>query len=195
MRVSPHSSSIGLLQAKSRSSHSTAVPAALCRDSVAAEPRSRSGLLQLGSMNSARFARPGLRQCARQLELDAEVVRLSATRTPQVVFLPTATQDNPGYVAIVEEHSGRRLGCSVLPLLVYDRTVGDADIERAIRSADIIYVGGGNTLRMMKLWRSRGVDRQPRSGSPRWHRAHRDQCGRYLLVLLRRQRLPIILLS
>ncbi len=28
-----------------------------------------------------------------------------------------------------------------------------------IAAADIVYVGGGNTLRMMKLWRRRGVDR------------------------------------
>lgn len=93
------------------------------------------------------------------LEIDAEIVRLAATRRPRVLFVPTATQDDAGYISIVEEHYGRRLGCDVSPLLLYSRSVSDDDIERAIRAADIVYVGGGNTLRMMKLWRRRGVDR------------------------------------
>jgi dipeptidase E len=93
------------------------------------------------------------------LEIDAEVVRLAAKRRPRLVFLPTATGDDPGYNAVVEEHYGRRLGCDVQPLLLYDRGLSSADIEGTIRSADIVYVGGGNTLRMMKLWRRRGLDR------------------------------------
>jgi dipeptidase E len=33
-----------------------------------------------------------------------------------------------------------------------------AEIRSKIAKADIIYVGGGNTLRMMKMWRKYGVD-------------------------------------
>ena len=32
-------------------------------------------------------------------------------------------------------------------------------LRELVRSQDVIYVGGGNTLRMMTLWRRRGVDR------------------------------------
>lgn len=92
------------------------------------------------------------------LELDAEVVRLTGKRRPRLVFLPTAAADDPGYVAVVEQHYGRRLGCQVSPLLLYDHRVAVGDVEGALRSADIVYVGGGNTLRMMKFWRRRGVD-------------------------------------
>lgn len=91
-------------------------------------------------------------------ELDAEVVRLTGKRRPRLVFLPTAAADDPGYVAIVEQHYGQRLGCQVSPLLLYDHRAAVGDAERTLRSADIVYVGGGNTLRMMKLWRRRGVD-------------------------------------
>ena len=91
--------------------------------------------------------------------LDAEVVRLAGKRRPRVVFLPTATQDDSTYVATVKEHYGRRLGCLVDSLMLYDRSLTAGEIERVVRSADIVYVGGGNTLRMMKLWRRRGVDR------------------------------------
>jgi dipeptidase E len=92
------------------------------------------------------------------LELDAEVVRLTGKRRPRLVFLPTATADDPGYVAIVEQHYGQRLDCQVTPLLLYDHRAAAGDVERTLRSADIVYVGGGNTLRMMKFWRRRGVD-------------------------------------
>jgi dipeptidase E len=93
------------------------------------------------------------------LDLDAEVVRLAGKRRPRVVFLPTATADDLGYVSVVEEHYGGRLGCDVTPLPLFDRALSERDISHVIRSADIVYVGGGNTLRMMKLWRRRGVDK------------------------------------
>lgn len=92
------------------------------------------------------------------LALDAEVVRLADVRRPRLVFLPTATADDPGYVSIVEEYYGGRFGCDVVPLPLFDRRLGERDTDRIIRSADIVYVGGGNTLRMMKLWRRRGID-------------------------------------
>ncbi len=93
------------------------------------------------------------------MELDAEVVRLTGKRRPRVVFLPTATHDDPVYVATVDEHYGQRLGCHVEALRLFDRSRSTTEIERTIAAADIVYVGGGNTLRMMKLWRRRGVDR------------------------------------
>jgi dipeptidase E len=91
--------------------------------------------------------------------LDDEVVRRARPRRPLVVFLPTASADEPEYVTVVHEHYGGRLGCRVEPLLLYDRALSPATIASTIAAADIVYVGGGNTLRMMKLWRRRGVDR------------------------------------
>ena len=91
--------------------------------------------------------------------LDAEVVRLAGLRAPRLVFLPTGHGDDAGYINLIQEHYGERLGCRVEPLPLYDRSRTSRDIEQAIGRADIVYVGGGNTLRMMKLWRRRGVDR------------------------------------
>lgn len=92
-------------------------------------------------------------------ELDAEVVRLAGVRTPRLIFLPTGHGDDSGYINLIREHYGERLGCHVEPLPLYDRSRTSREIEQAIGRADIVYVGGGNTLRMMKLWRRRGVDR------------------------------------
>ena len=92
-------------------------------------------------------------------DLDREVVRLAGVRAPRLVFLPTASGDDVGYINLIKEHYGGRLGCQVEPLPLYDRSRTTRDIEQAIGRAHIVYVGGGNTLRMMRLWRRRGVDR------------------------------------
>lgn len=44
-------------------------------------------------------------------------------------------------------------------LRLVDEAPSQREIERRIFSADILYVGGGNTLAMMRLWRRLGVDR------------------------------------
>jgi len=58
---------------------------------------------------------------------------------------------------VFSQHYGKRLGCNVEVLNLY-RKPSKTTIERAIANADIIYVGGGNTLKMMMLWRRMGVD-------------------------------------
>ena len=114
-------------------------------------------MLRIVAIGGGELAHPG---CADDTtELDAEVVRLADKRSPRLVFLPTATGDDAGYIAMIREHYGQRLGCRVEPLVLYDRSGTTAEIERSLAGADIVYVGGGNTLRMMKLWRRRGVDR------------------------------------
>jgi dipeptidase E len=120
-------------------------------------PPYAAAVARIVAIGGGEIGRPG--QPTETTELDAEVVRLAGRRRPQLVFLPTATVDDPGYVGVVEEHYGRRLGCRVEALPLFDRSRSPAEVERTIAAADIVYVGGGNTLRMMKLWRRRGVDR------------------------------------
>lgn len=114
-------------------------------------------MARIVAIGGGEIGRPGYP--VETIELDAEVVRLTGKRRPRVVFLPTASFDDTGYTAVVAEHYGGRLGCTVESLPLYDRSLTPAEAELMLRSADIIYVGGGNTLRMMMLWRRRGVDR------------------------------------
>lgn len=114
-------------------------------------------MVRIVAIGGGEIGRPGYP--VETTALDAEVVRLTGKRRPRVVFRPTATQDDGMYVSTIEEHYGGRLGCVVEPLTLYDRSKTYGEIERLVRSADIVYLGGGNTLRMMKLWRRPGVDR------------------------------------
>jgi dipeptidase E len=92
-------------------------------------------------------------------DIDREIVRLAGRRRPHLVFLPTASQDAADYCEAIIRHFGGRLGCSVDALLLYRDRPGPRELAARIAAADIIYVGGGNTLRMMRLWRHLGVDR------------------------------------
>lgn len=96
---------------------------------------------------------------ASTLPIDREIVRLSGKKHPKLLFIPTASSDHKGYWEIMDRYYGRRLGCRADVLWLLKNPPAFSEIRNKILSADIIYVGGGNTLMMMKLWRRLGVDR------------------------------------
>ena len=93
------------------------------------------------------------------LEIDREIVRLSGRRRPSLLFIPTASSDDEGYCRAVERHFGQGLGCRVTFLWLVREHPAAQEMREKILGADIIYVGGGNTLKMMGIWRRHGVDR------------------------------------
>jgi dipeptidase E len=92
-------------------------------------------------------------------EIDREIIRLSNRKYPTVLFIPTASSDSERYCQRFVEHFGKFLNCKTDVLRLLDEPPSAQQIERKILSADIIYVGGGNTLFMMRLWRRFGVDK------------------------------------
>jgi dipeptidase E len=90
-------------------------------------------------------------------KLDQETIRLTGKSHPKLVFLPTASSDSPGYVEVVEKHFGK-LGCNVDHLMLINEKYSKRELTDKILGADMIYVGGGNTLKMMRRWRHLGVD-------------------------------------
>ena len=92
------------------------------------------------------------------LSIDTEVVSLTGKSRPNLLFLPTASKDDVGYAKVVEDYYGKRLGCKVETLYLYTKPTLQ-EIKDAIRKADIIYVGDGNTLSMMTLWRKTSLDK------------------------------------
>jgi dipeptidase E len=99
--------------------------------------------------------------------IDERVVELTGTSSPRVLFVPTATVDRPEYIESFRRVYGDDLGCRVDVLALYaDRSARTA-MAGLVAAADAIYVGGGNTLRMMMLWRRLGVDRLLRAAHER----------------------------
>lgn len=93
------------------------------------------------------------------LLIDKEIVRLTGKAHPRALFIPTASGDAEGYVANFEYVYGKKLGCKVDVLRVVKSPPAYTEMEKKILSADIIYVGGGNTFRMIKCWRKHGIDK------------------------------------
>ncbi len=95
--------------------------------------------------------------------LDDFVLSL-APRTPaRVCFLPTAAGDASGHVArFYRAFSGR---CTPSDITLFDswvlprRPAHTRDLESFVSEQDIFYVGGGNTLHLLALWRAHGLDR------------------------------------
>lgn len=90
--------------------------------------------------------------------IDKEIIALSGKTNPRLLFIPTASGDSEGYVEVVKTHFGKRLGCLVDVLRLVKNPPSFEHIKEQILSADIVYVGGGNTLKMMRIWRRLGVD-------------------------------------
>ncbi len=91
--------------------------------------------------------------------VDEEIIRLSGVKNPKLLFIPTASGDPEIYVETVMKHFGTTLGCRIDSLLLIKDRPDFSVIKRKISGADIVYVGGGNTLRMLRWWRKTGVDK------------------------------------
>ncbi|MDP2709468.1 MAG: peptidase E [bacterium] len=83
----------------------------------------------------------------------------SQEKRPKLLFIPTASSDSAEYVKVVEKYFGIKLGCKIDVLYLVNRKTTKKEIKNKIFNSDIIYVGGGNTLKMMNVWRRTGVDK------------------------------------
>ncbi len=99
------------------------------------------------------------------LAIDGYIVRLAEEnlslsrqpRKPRLLFVPTASGDDHLYCNTIYNLYELRLGCQFDHLRLLAERLTDQEIRQKISWADIIYVGGGNTYRMMRAWRRRGV--------------------------------------
>jgi dipeptidase E len=90
--------------------------------------------------------------------IDKETIKLTGKKHPKLLFIPTASSDSEGYVKTVKKYFGTRLGCRVDVLYLLKNRPSKHAIRKKILKTDIVYVGGGNTLKMMTVWRRLAVD-------------------------------------
>jgi dipeptidase E len=89
--------------------------------------------------------------------IDREIIRLTGKAHPRLLFLPTASNDAVTYYDSVKQHFGEELGCKTDVLFLIQDKPQIKEIEKKILSADAVYVGGGNTEKMMRVWRKTGT--------------------------------------
>jgi dipeptidase E len=91
--------------------------------------------------------------------LDRFVTGLVQADRPKICLIPTASGDHPTSEGFFDAFPADRFDASILRL--FDREV--ADIDAFLGAQDIVYVGGGNTVSMLAVWRAHGVDRALRA--------------------------------
>lgn len=85
-------------------------------------------------------------------QLNTYTIKVSNKRNPNVLFIGTASHDAEGYIeSITKEYTF--LGCDVKSLRLVTSSYGDDEIDAILSWADIIYVGGGDTIFMMQTWK------------------------------------------
>lgn len=90
--------------------------------------------------------------------IDRYSVLLTGKTSPNLLFIPTASNDAAGYIKTIKEIFSS-YGCIVDALTLVNKQYKDDEIRQMIEWADIIYVGGGNTASMLKIWRNFYVDK------------------------------------
>ncbi|MEK6886693.1 MAG: peptidase E [Nanoarchaeota archaeon] len=93
------------------------------------------------------------------LAIDREIIKLTGKKHPRALFIPTASNDAEGYWKTFQEIYGKKLGCKPYVLYLVREHPSRETIRQKIFSADLIYVGGGNTVKMLKIWKRHGVDK------------------------------------
>lgn len=90
--------------------------------------------------------------------IDKEIIKLTGKKNPKLLLIPTASNDSESYYSVVQKYFGKRLGCKTDVLYLIKNNTTKNEMEKKIYNADIVYIGGGNTFWMLKIWRKLGVD-------------------------------------
>ncbi len=88
-------------------------------------------------------------------KLERYILDVSGAARPSVVFVPTASGDDVGYVARFYE-AYARFGIELDVLRFFRRTPDD--LREFLFGFDVVHVGGGNTRSMLAVWRHWGFD-------------------------------------
>ena len=90
--------------------------------------------------------------------IDRAALRLTGKKNPRFLFIPSASHVPEFEYEYVKETYGA-LGVTNIFLLNLDRPYSVSDAERLVKSADIIYLSGGNTFYFLKSIRRHHFDR------------------------------------
>lgn len=93
------------------------------------------------------------------LDIDKRIVESSKKEKPVALFIPTASGEPQEYIDAFNHVYGGKLGCETDVLLLLEGKTSSEVAREKIISSDIIYVGGGNTRKMIEVWKNYEVDK------------------------------------
>lgn len=92
------------------------------------------------------------------LAIDRRVVEMTGVTSPRALFIPTASNDEEQYYVNFQHMYGNLLGCNTDVLMCIRQPLTLEAIEEKFLSSDLIYIGGGNYLRLMNVWKELGIN-------------------------------------
>lgn len=90
--------------------------------------------------------------------IDKKIVESTGMKSPKALFIPTASDEPQGYIDLFNYVYGEKLGCNTDVLLLLEGKTSTDESRKKIMDADIIYVGGGNTRKMLQVWEKYEID-------------------------------------
>lgn len=110
--------------------------------------------------SSGGFVGTGLWGVMRPGRIFLRALELSGKDRPRVLFLLTASGDDPQYLAAMYSALADT-SCDVDHLAVFPQP--NRPVDDAIAATDVIWVGGGSVANLLALWRLHGIDSALRS--------------------------------
>jgi len=108
------------------------------------------------AIGGGEIGRPGTKM--ETIPIDKEIIKLSNKKNPKILFIPTASSDSSSYYKVIKKYFGKKLGCKTSVLYLINKKYKKEELRKIILSTDIIYVGGGDTLKMIEVWKENKLD-------------------------------------
>jgi peptidase E len=94
------------------------------------------------------------------------VLGLSGSERPRICLLPTASGDPQAQIVAFHAAMDRR-PCEASTISLFRLGESPVEVGRHLLAQDVVYVGGGNLVNLLALWREHGIDRILREANER----------------------------
>lgn len=88
-------------------------------------------------------------------KIDEFILQYSHKKNPKVLFIPTASKDNDDYIKVFTNYYQSMN--AIVDVLCLSKIEDTSIIKNKIMNTDIIYIGGGNTQRMLRIFKRYSV--------------------------------------
>lgn len=88
-----------------------------------------------------------------------KIIELSKKTNPTLLYIPTANSDNKEYSEYMTNFFEDNFKCNVDTLWLIDQNINLDEIKEKILNSDIIFVEGGNLLKLLEMWKQYGINK------------------------------------